>query len=150
MTNIDMPVPTIPGASTVKEAWAKLPGYIAAIGGYDLWSVEMLVRFDGAQRAGARIIERIEQRLAANNVGHLPGRLPRDGNCRVLLYSKDQPNVGFILRLVHQLATQEVNDDTNALVQQLKMMLDGNAAVQRAIGGVDSRLNNADQALGGE
>jgi hypothetical protein len=143
VTNIDMPVPTIPGASTVEEAWAKLPGYIAAIGGYDLWSVETLVRFDGAQRAGARIIERIEQRLAENNVGHLPGRLPRDGNCRVLLYNMDQPNVGFIIRLVHELATRDVDDQTNASVHQLKTMLDGNAALQRSLGRVDGRLNGS-------
>jgi hypothetical protein len=139
VTNIDMPVPTIPGASTIEEAWAKLPGYLAAIGGYDLWSVEMLVRFDGAQRAGSRIIERIERQLAANNVGHLPARLPTDSNCRVLIYSRDQPNLGFVLRLVHELATQDVDDNTNASVHQLKVLLDGHAQLQRSIGRVEGR-----------
>lgn len=132
MTNGSMAVPKMPGASTVEEAWAKLPDYLAAIGGYDMWYVETLVRFDGAQRAGSRIIKRITERLAEHNIGHLPDQLPTDGNCRVLLYSREQDNLAFILRLVHDLATQEYNDNTNTLVGILKTLLDGHRKVQQA------------------
>ncbi|MFD7993758.1 hypothetical protein [Streptomyces mexicanus] len=111
------------------QAWAKLPAYIDFSGGYDLWDVERLVRFAGSQKAGARIVERIEQQLAENNIGHLPAKLPTDSTCRVLLYNKDQPNLGFILRLIQELATGEVNDDTNASIHQLKTLLDGISAV---------------------
>ncbi|MZE74671.1 hypothetical protein [Streptomyces sp. SID5789] len=112
------------------EAWAELPNLIAFRGGYDLWDVETLVRFDGAQRAGARIIKRIEQQLALNNIGHLPGRLPTDSNCRVLLYNKDQPNVGFLIRLIHDLATDDVNENTNSTVYQLKSLLDARTKLE--------------------
>ncbi|MFC9961924.1 hypothetical protein ACFVIB_31725 [Streptomyces nigra] len=97
-----------------------------------MWTLETLVRFDGAQRAGARIVERITERLAEHGIGHLPGRLPTDGNCRVLLYNREQPNVGFLLRLVHELATQEYSDNTNPSVHQLDSLLDARRQVQRA------------------
>ncbi|MGW2496225.1 hypothetical protein ACWCV2_17205 [Streptomyces pseudogriseolus] len=132
MTSPNVVVPQMPGATNVEEAWAKLPDYLAAIGGYDMWYVEALVRFDGAQRAGARIMERITERLAEHGIGHLPDRLPTDGNCRVLLYNREQPNVGFLLRLVHELATQEYSDNTNPSVGQLKSLLDGHRMVQQA------------------
>ncbi|CAM5236599.1 hypothetical protein [Streptomyces griseomycini] len=132
MASASVVVPQMPGATNVEEAWAKLPDYLAAIGGYDMWYVEALVRFDGAQRAGARIMERITERLAEHNIGHLPDRLPTDGNCRVLLYNRDQFNVGFLLRLVHELATQEYSDNTNALVGTLKITLDGHRKVLQA------------------
>ncbi|MFI9078753.1 hypothetical protein ACIGW8_20135 [Streptomyces sioyaensis] len=110
---------------TNEQAWAELPALIDFSGGYDLWDVERLVLFAGSQKAGARIIERIEQQLAENNIGHLPTKLPTDSTCRVLLYNKDQPNLGFILRLVHDLATHEADDNTNASIHQLKTLLDG-------------------------
>ncbi|MEU1592799.1 hypothetical protein ABZ468_08035 [Streptomyces sp. NPDC005708] len=107
------------------QPWDKLPALIDFEGGFSLWDVERLVRFAGSERAGARIIERIEQQLAENNIGHLPTKLPTDGTCRVLLYNRDRPNLGFVLRLVHDLATQEANDNTSATVCQLKMLLGG-------------------------
>ncbi|MGW0692795.1 hypothetical protein [Streptomyces sp. NPDC002738] len=110
---------------TTEQAWGKLPALIDFAGGYELWDVEMLVRFAGSQKAGVRIVERVEQQLAENNIGHLPTKLPTDSTCKVLLYNKDQPNLGFVLRLVHELATQDANDDTNASIHQLKTMLDG-------------------------
>ncbi|MFF0698354.1 hypothetical protein ACFYU4_37690 [Streptomyces tendae] len=108
-----------------EQAWAKLPALIDFNGGYDLWDVERLVFFDGHQKAGARIVERIEQQLAENGIGHLPTKLPTDSTCQVLLYNKDQPNLGYVLRLVHELATQEVNDNTNPSIHQLNTLLNG-------------------------
>ncbi|MFF4057687.1 hypothetical protein ACFYZ0_18260 [Streptomyces sp. NPDC001708] len=133
MTDATMPVPTMPGASTVEEAWAKLPRYLDMIGGYDLWHVETLVRFDGSERAGARIIERITEKLAEHQIGHLPGRLPTDGNCPVLLYSKTNTDIGFLISLVHQLATQDVSDHTSPSVHQLNSLLKGHTALLRAL-----------------
>ncbi|MFJ7114944.1 hypothetical protein ACIQW4_17450 [Streptomyces albogriseolus] len=109
--------------TTAEDAWAELPKLIRFPYGFELWDVERLVRFDGAQRAGARIIERIEQQLAKNNIGHLPTKLPTDGTCQVLLYCKDEPGLPFIVRLVHDLATKDVNDDTNASVHMLHTLL---------------------------
>ncbi|WP_329127312.1 hypothetical protein [Streptomyces sp. NBC_01465] len=110
---------------TTEKAWAELPALIDFAGGYDLWDVERLVRFAGSQKAGLRIVERVEQQLAENNIGHLPTKLPTDGTCKVLLYNKDQPNLGYVLSLVHELATQDVNDNTNGSIHQLKSLLDG-------------------------
>ncbi|MGA5127689.1 hypothetical protein ACPCAG_30860 [Streptomyces pseudogriseolus] len=132
MTSSSAVVPQMPGATNVEEAWAALPDYLAAIGGYTVWTLETLVRFDGAQRAGARIVERITERLAEHGIGHLPGRLPTDGNCRVLLYNREQPNVGFLLRLVHELATQEYSDNTNSSVSIVQTLLDGHRKVRQA------------------
>lgn len=108
-----------------EQAWANLPALIDLHGGYDLWDVEQLVLFAGSTKPGAIIIQGIEQKLAEHNIGHLPTRLPTRGKCPVLLYNKDQPNLGYVLSLVHQLATQEVDDGTNGSAHQLKTLLDG-------------------------
>ncbi|WP_371605061.1 hypothetical protein OG345_41685 (plasmid) [Streptomyces sp. NBC_01220] len=108
-----------------EQTWANLPAFIDFSGGYSLWDVERLVRLTGSERAGSQIIKGIEQLLAENNIGHLPAKLPTDSTCRVLLYNRDQPNLGYILRLVHELATQDVDEDTNAHVHQLNLLLGG-------------------------
>lgn len=115
-----------------EEGWAALPAYIEGKGGYDRWDVERLVRFAGSQKAGARIVESIEQELAKNNVGHLPAKLPTDGSCRVLLYIKDKPGLGRVLQLAHELATQDSDETTGSRVLRLEALLDVyRAAVHR-------------------
>ncbi|MFI8206752.1 hypothetical protein [Streptomyces sp. NPDC085937] len=121
-----------------EDAWAELPTLIRSPYGFVLWDVETLVRFDGAQRAGARIIERIEQQLAKNNIGHLPAKLPTDGTCQVLLYCRDEPGLSFIVRLVHDLATQDVNDNTNTTVHMLHALLQGMKNASQAGTGKDA------------
>ncbi|MFI5990248.1 hypothetical protein ACIBAC_00140 [Streptomyces sp. NPDC051362] len=108
-----------------EKKWTDLPALIDFSGGYELWRVEMLVRMAGSRKAGLRIIESIEQHLAENNIGHLPTRLPTDGTCRVLLYNKDRPNLGYVLGMIHRLATEEVDENTNGTAHSLKTMLDG-------------------------
>ncbi|MGY4936262.1 hypothetical protein ACWD7T_35350 [Streptomyces sp. 900116325] len=116
---------------TTDAAWARLPELIG-LPGYAQWDVEMLVRFAGSQKAGARIIKRIEEQLAKNNIGHLPAKLPTDSTCQVLLYRKDDPRFGFLLGLVQQLATEDVNDSTNGSVYQLHSTLNAMSMVLRA------------------
>lgn len=106
-----------------EHTWASLPAFIDFSGGYVLWDIEMLVRLGGSQKAGARIIEGIEQQLAENHVGHLPAKLPTDSTRPVILYNKDQPNLGIVLSMVAQLASPEVNDNSGT-VHQLKILLD--------------------------
>lgn len=129
-----------------EQPWDKLPAYIDFNGGYELWDVERLVRFAGSQKAGARIVERIEQQLAENNIGHLPTKLPTDGACRVLLYNKDQPNLGYVLRLIHELATQEVNDNTNPSIHQLNTLLDGISTVYQPNAARDAAARHGGKA----
>ncbi|MCM1973182.1 hypothetical protein [Streptomyces sp. G1] len=112
-------------------AWARLPELIG-VRGYARWDVEMLVRFAGSRKAGARIIERIEEQLAKNYIGHLPAKLPTDSTCQVLLYRKDDPRFGFLLALVQQLATEDMNDSTNPSVYQLQSTLDAMSMVLQA------------------
>ncbi|MFF3036472.1 MULTISPECIES: hypothetical protein [Streptomyces] len=108
-----------------ENPWAELPSLIDFEGGYSLWDVDRLVRLAGSRKPGARIIEGIEKQLAELNIGHLPAKLPTTGTQSVLLYSKDRPNLGFVLTLVHNLATAEANDPTSGLVNQLHSLLNG-------------------------
>lgn len=87
--------------------------------GHQAMDVEHLVRLFGAQKAGARVIENIEYKLAQHNIGHLPTKLPTDSTRRVLLYSKEHIGIGHVLSLVHDLALQDPADERNATVRQL-------------------------------
>ncbi|MEU3199635.1 hypothetical protein [Streptomyces sp. NPDC006996] len=91
--------------------------------GHEARDVESLVRIAGAQKAGARVIERIEQKLADHNIGHLPTKLPTDSTRRVLLYSKEHDGIGYLLSLVHELALQDPADELNATVHRLDFAL---------------------------
>ncbi|RZU28282.1 hypothetical protein EV284_6448 [Streptomyces sp. BK022] len=91
--------------------------------GYEARNVEDLVRFAGAQKAGARVMEGVEKKLADHNIGHLPTKLPTDSTRRVLLYSKEHNGVGYLLSLVHELALQEPADERNATVHLLDFAL---------------------------
>ncbi|MBK3639504.1 hypothetical protein [Streptomyces sp. MBT33] len=91
--------------------------------GHQARDVEDLVRLAGAQKAGARVIERIEQKLAEHNIGHLPTKLPTDSTRRVLLYSKEHDGVGYLLSLVHELALQDPADERNTTVHHLDHVL---------------------------
>lgn len=93
--------------------------------GHEARDVESLVRLAGAQKAGARVIERIEQKLADHNIGHLPTKLPTDSTRRILLYSKEHVGVGYMLSLVHELAIQDPADERNATVHHLDSLLKG-------------------------
>ncbi|MGW2539758.1 hypothetical protein ACWC5I_02540 [Kitasatospora sp. NPDC001574] len=112
--------------------WAALALEISHTGGFRLWDVERLVRTAGAQRAGSRVIEGIEQHLADNRLGHFPSRLPTDSTCKVLLYGKSDLNIGYVLSLVHTLATEDVNEDTNAQLHRLDLLLQSITAVMKA------------------
>ncbi|MGY5009897.1 hypothetical protein ACWCY6_17710 [Streptomyces sp. 900105755] len=91
--------------------------------GHEARDVENLVRLVGAQKAGARVIERIEQKLADHNIGHLPTKLPTDSTRRVLLYSKEHNGIGYLLSLVHELALQDPANELNATVHRLDFAL---------------------------
>ncbi|MDH6629415.1 hypothetical protein M2271_007251 [Streptomyces sp. LBL] len=129
------------------DEWGRLAATLKFIKGYAAWDVEQLVRLIGSQKAGARVIERIEEKLAEKNIGHLPTRLPTDSTRRVLLYSKEHVGLGYILSLVHQLATQEPADGENATVYQLESLLNGISALTRVTGRTDGRSSNVDHAL---
>ncbi|MFF4543660.1 hypothetical protein ACFY1J_05345 [Streptomyces sp. NPDC001406] len=108
--------------------------------GHEARDVENLVRLAGAQKAGARVIERIEQKLAEHNIGHLPTKLPTDSTRRVLLYSKDHNGVGYLLSLVHELALQDPADERNTTVHNLDHVLKEATSLKL----------NADRRAGGE
>jgi hypothetical protein len=91
--------------------------------GHEARNVEDLVRLIGAQKAGARVIERIEQKLAQHNIGHLPTQLPTDSTRRVLLYSREHDGIGHVLDLIHELALQDPADEQNATVHELDRLL---------------------------
>jgi hypothetical protein len=113
-------------ATQWKPLPANLPMLIEHTGGFVEWNVEMLLNLVGAKAAGVRIIERLEQELAALDIGHLPARLPRDRARPVLLYNQDRPGLGTLLHLTRQLATNpEPADDaeTDAKVRLLAMLL---------------------------
>ncbi|MFG3055487.1 hypothetical protein ACGFZP_31710 [Kitasatospora sp. NPDC048239] len=128
------------------DPWAALALGISFTGGFRLSDIEQLVRTAGAQRAGSRVIEGIEQHLADNLVGHLPGRLPTDSTCKVLLYSKNAPNIGYVLSVIHALATEDANEDTNARVHQLESMLRGITQVSQAQHMAVAAMRTADGA----
>ncbi|NML55138.1 hypothetical protein HHL19_35580 [Streptomyces sp. R302] len=105
------------------DEWASLAEMLRFQGGFTAWDVAELVRLASSQRAGVRVVERIEQKLAENGIGHLPPSLPLDGSRKVLLYVKSDPNFGFILHLISTLATQDPAEDSNMTVTQLEMLL---------------------------
>ncbi|MFE0654642.1 hypothetical protein ACFVZH_39685 [Streptomyces sp. NPDC059534] len=105
------------------DEWAGLSANLKFQDGFATWDVWQLVKLIGAKKAGARIIESIEQKLAENNIGHLPTKLPTDSTRRVLLYAKDHADTGFIVRLIHELALQEPDDGDNRSVHQLEILL---------------------------
>ncbi|MEU4304955.1 hypothetical protein [Streptomyces rochei] len=128
-------------------AWAATLKYID---GYATQDVERLVHLIGAQKAGSRVIERIEQKPAEHNIGHLPTRFPTDSTRRVFLYSKENTSVGYMISLIHQLAVQEPGGGENATVHQLESLLKGFSAVERAARRNAGRLSTANQALAEE
>jgi hypothetical protein len=104
--------------------WAALPALLDNHGGYLHWPLEQLVRYAGKQRAGARVVERIEQELAENGIGHLPGKLTPDGELRVLLYTKTNASpLLALVGLVHDLAAQPVSETTHSKVHTLEALL---------------------------
>ena len=121
------------------DEWGRLAATLKFVNGYGTRDVEELVRLIGSQKAGARVIERIEQKLAEHNIGHLPTRLPTDSTRRVLLYSKEHVGLGYILSMVHQLAVQDPADGDSATVYQLESLLNSISAMSRATAAVDGR-----------
>ncbi|MET7573356.1 hypothetical protein ABZT04_33400 [Streptomyces sp. NPDC005492] len=83
--------------------WKNYATMVETDGGYRETGVFELLAVAGEQVAGARILQRIEQGLAAANIGHFPTQLPRDQNARVLLYRQDLQGPGSLLHLVRQL-----------------------------------------------
>ncbi|MBU8548138.1 MULTISPECIES: hypothetical protein [Streptomyces] len=132
------------------DEWARLAATLKYIDGYATQDVEQLVRLIGAQKAGSRVIERIEQKLAEHNIGHLPTRLPTDSMRRVFLYSKENTSFGYMISLIHQLAVQEPGGGESATVHQLESLLKGFSAVERAARRNAGRLSTANQALAEE
>ncbi|MFE0722913.1 hypothetical protein ACFW5P_11745 [Streptomyces rochei] len=135
------------------DEWARLAATLKYIDGYATQDVEQLVRLIGAQKASSRVIERIErieQKPAEHNIGHLPTRFPTDSTRRVFLYSKENTSVGYMISLIHQLAVQEPGGGENATVHQLESLLKGFSAVERAARRNAGRLSTANQALAEE
>ncbi|MBM9624442.1 hypothetical protein [Streptomyces zhihengii] len=103
--------------------WAGLSANLKFQGGFAVWDIGMLVHLYGAKKAGARIIESIELKLADNKIGHLPTKLPTDGTRRVLLYAKDHVGLGYVINQIHTLAIQAPEAGENATVYQLQGFL---------------------------
>ncbi|MBD9733145.1 hypothetical protein IGX29_15295 [Streptomyces sp. H28] len=83
--------------------WTAYRLLIESSGNFHVAGVHELLRVLGKQRAGVRIVQELEQVLAAHSIGHLPPRIPRDQNAKVLLYNQDGPGAGITLHLVRQL-----------------------------------------------
>ncbi|MET8696911.1 hypothetical protein ABZV65_30725 [Streptomyces bauhiniae] len=71
--------------------------------GHRMVRVQELLAVAGHRKAGARILESIEEALAHQEIRHFPTRLPRDQTALILLYRQDQQGVGALLDLVRQL-----------------------------------------------
>ncbi|MFB6629991.1 hypothetical protein ACFCWY_08855 [Streptomyces sp. NPDC056362] len=112
-----------------ENEWAALSANLKFQNGFAAWDVQQLVALVGAKKAGARIIESVEQKLAENNIGHLPTKIPTDSNRRVLLYAKDHAGIGFIVRQVHQLALQDPDSGDSGAVRHLEMLLNSVSAM---------------------
>ncbi|MCG8971773.1 hypothetical protein [Streptomyces sp. CL12-4] len=96
------------------RTWIETDGNWRVVGVHELLRVLM-----GKQRAGARIVEKLEEELAAHNIGHLPPRIPRDQYAQVLLYNKDSSGLGFVMHLTRQLAEGKTPDGTTTDQQVL-------------------------------
>ncbi|MGP3777134.1 hypothetical protein ACTWJ8_40500 (plasmid) [Streptomyces sp. SDT5-1] len=130
------------------DEWERL-AHTLRWAGHEARDVEDLVRLIGSQKAGARVIERIEQKLAEHNIGHLPTRLPTDSTRRVLLYSKENVGVGYVLSLVHELAVQDPADEHNASVNQLDSLLKNITSLSlNARRGAEIPFTNSNQPIG--
>ncbi|MFB7403350.1 hypothetical protein ACFCZR_24555 [Streptomyces rubiginosohelvolus] len=117
------------------DGWARLAATLKFVHhGHASRSVEELVHLVGAQKAGARVIERVEQKLAEHTIGHLPTKLPNDSTRQVLLYSKDgAEGLSYIIRLIHELATDGPAASENATVHQLDSLLKAVTSVHTAL-----------------
>ncbi|MFD4763252.1 hypothetical protein ACFWOJ_31690 [Streptomyces sp. NPDC058439] len=108
------------------ERWTTYALMIEKIGTYRNTKVSELLSVAGRGKAGARIVEDIEQNLAAVNIGHFPPQIPRDQNARVLLYNQDRAGLGFVMHMVRQLAEGQgpAGATADEQIRGLSMLLD--------------------------
>ncbi|MCM2518307.1 hypothetical protein ACH4FA_36905 [Streptomyces sp. NPDC017966] len=108
-----------------ENRWDKYRTIIESSGNFHVAGVHELLRVMGKQRAGAIIVQDLEEALAAHNIGHLPPRIPRDQNAKILLYNQDMPGAGFVLHLVRQLVAGETSAGatTDQQIAMLSMSL---------------------------
>lgn len=105
--------------------WETYAATVELSGGYRNTTVQELLAVAGKKAAGARIVETIEQELAAQNIGHFPPKIPRDQTARVLLYNQARPGLGTILHMVRQLSEGHASvEDSNRRIVGLSMLLD--------------------------
>ena len=105
--------------------WEKLALLVEQSGGYHEVRVLELLTWAGKQTAGSRIVQNIEEELAAQHIGHFPTRIPRNQNARVLLYNQNQQGPGGLLHLVRQLTETGTSTDLQivtlwALLRQIQ------------------------------
>ncbi|MGW0767753.1 hypothetical protein [Streptomyces sp. NPDC002676] len=101
--------------------WENYRKLIMTSGTFHVAGVHELLRVMGKQRAGVRIVQDLEEVLAAHNIGHLPPRIPRDQNAKVLLYNRDMPGAGIVLHLARQLVEGKASADMTT-DQQIDML----------------------------
>ncbi|MER7720721.1 hypothetical protein ABTX99_27890 [Streptomyces flaveolus] len=103
------------------KRWDNYRVLIASSGNFHVTGVHELLTVLGKQRAGVRIVQELEETLAAHKIGHLPPSIPRNQNAKVLLYNQDMPGAGIILHLARQLIEGQTAAGTTT-DQQIDML----------------------------
>ncbi|WP_405397997.1 hypothetical protein [Streptomyces microflavus] len=75
--------------------------------GFFLWGARGLKAITGDKRLGARKAERMDAELARRGIHHIPRRIPRDENARVLFYAPNG-NDGLGTLIHHLVGTNDV------------------------------------------
>ncbi|MER6654634.1 hypothetical protein OG596_17510 [Streptomyces sp. NBC_01102] len=109
---------------------------IVKTNGFFLWGARGLKDITGAKRLGARKAERIDAELARRGVHHIPGRIPRDENAKVLLYAPNG-NDGLGTLVHHLVGSNGINLSSEAL-NLVGAILDKHAEAVRAVEAAES------------
>ncbi|WP_406080516.1 hypothetical protein OG468_08730 [Streptomyces zaomyceticus] len=99
--------------------------------GFFLWEARGLKMITGDKRLGARKVERMERELADRGIHHIPRRIPRDENAKVLFYA---PNGSDGLgTLIHQLVGSNDNNLSNEALELVGGILNKHREAVRTV-----------------
>ncbi|MER8047120.1 hypothetical protein [Streptomyces sp. NPDC094032] len=104
--------------------------------GFFLWGARGLKDITGDKRLGVRKVERIEAELASRGIQHIPRRIPRDQNAKVLFYASNG-NDGLGTLIDHLVGTNDINPSTVAL-ERIGGILDKHSKAVRAVEAAES------------
>ncbi len=110
--------------------------HIVETQGFFLWGARGLKAITGDKRLGARKAERMDAELAHRGIKHIPSRIPRDENARVLFYA---PNGNDGLgTLIHHLVGSNDITLSNETLNLVGAILQKHADLDRVFGTTES------------